>query len=1198
MPSISVREWRTKGKRCTRDSTLKRLVNRRPLSSSEPERPTTAKLSPAVSAAARRITAGRQTGRFWIAALTLLLFLRPAVCQDMPAAATLLEAVTTGTLEAKLAKIEAATGIEEETRTKLIELYRQSLDNLQDTSSNAEAAEDFESTAKTAPGRIEAIREQIAESAAASAEYKLDIEPGTPLPQLEQRLLEEKASLADAQARRLELEKRLKAEASGPSMIRQRLGQAKQEQEETAAQLKLPPTAGEGPATAEARRWVLETRSAALAAEMEMLEQELLSQPLRIDLLQAERDRAVASVRLLDRQVELLEALINRNRQQEAQQAKDQAEMIRREAEGAQPLVRRLAEQNAALSEELAETLSELDALAEQIERTDERADRIEAQLGRAEDAMNIGGLTQELGRLLQRQRKALPKLRAQRLEAKQRKARAADVGARRLIHLEEFAQLQDMDTYLADLLEETKVADTPDVRQQLRELASHRTQLLEQAVETAELAVRRLDELKSAQRRLQSAITVMDAFLDEHLLWVRSRSAIQLVEARAKSDQPWVALDLAGLRDLGHTLVYQATHSPVFALLAIGLAVLFLTRGRMLATIRSMSDKLGKPTTDNFGYTLSALVLTMILAGAWPLLVAVTGWQLKASAESSDLTNNVGVSLLVIASHFYLLRILRAACMPEGLAAAHFRWPESSVRLSRSEADRLTWVFLPAALAALITSSLDPLDVGSAVWRLFFQIAVGYLAFALYRLLHPQRGVFAAYLRDRQRRTLKQLYRVGYPLVVAFPVGLGVLSLSGYRYLAGALTELFLETLWLLVSVIFAAALAKRWLLVSRRRLAYDAAMDRREAQLATQARAERKPGSVEEGSVLAAEEPEVDVLDLSDRSRKLVNTGLLLYGLFGLWVIWSDVLPAFSILDQVTLWHQRVLVDGQQQVLPVTLAGVGMALIYLAITVILAKQLPAVLEIILLQYTEMSAGSRYTVTTLTNYVIVTTGLVLVFKTLGADWSQLQWLVAALGVGIGFGLQEIIANFVSGIIILFERPIRIGDVVTVGETDGVVTRIRGRATTIRNWDGKELLVPNKEFITGRLLNWSLSDQATRIVISVGIAYGSNVREAMNLLEQAARENPNVLDDPPPSVIFETFGDNALGLLLRCFVDSVDVRYPVMSALNESINTKLNAAGIAIAFPQRDLHLDTPRPLKVELSRERPLPSGAAPQES
>jgi potassium efflux system protein len=107
------------------------------------------------------------------------------------------------------------------------------------------------------------------------------------------------------------------------------------------------------------------------------------------------------------------------------------------------------------------------------------------------------------------------------------------------------------------------------------------------------------------------------------------------------------------------------------------------------------------------------------------------------------------------------------------------------------------------------------------------------------------------------------------------------------------------------------------------------------------------------------------------------------------------------------------------------------------------------------------------------------------------------------------------------------------------------------------------------------------------VILSVGIAYGSDVRRAMRLLEEAARENENVLDDPAPSVIFETFGDNSLGLLLRCFVDSTDLRFPTISALNQAINDKFNAAGIVIAFPQRDLHLDTARPLQAELRRAK-----------
>ncbi len=201
-------------------------------------------------------------------------------------------------------------------------------------------------------------------------------------------------------------------------------------------------------------------------------------------------------------------------------------------------------------------------------------------------------------------------------------------------------------------------------------------------------------------------------------------------------------------------------------------------------------------------------------------------------------------------------------------------------------------------------------------------------------------------------------------------------------------------------------------------------------------------------------------------------------------------------------------------------------------------------------------------------------------------DWSRVQWLFAALSVGIGFGLQEIVANFISGLIILFERPIRVGDVVTIGETEGVVSRIQIRATTIRTWDAQELLVPNKEFITGRLLNWSLSDQTTRLKIPVGIAYGSDVQKAMSLMDEAARQNQTVLSDPGPYIVFNGFGDNALNLELRCYVGMQSHRVPAITNLHEEINRRFNAAGISIAFPQRDIHLDAAKPIDVRIHRD------------
>ena len=349
-----------------------------------------------------------------------------------------------------------------------------------------------------------------------------------------------------------------------------------------------------------------------------------------------------------------------------------------------------------------------------------------------------------------------------------------------------------------------------------------------------------------------------------------------------------------------------------------------------------------------------------------------------------------------------------------------------------------------------------------------------------------------------------------------------------------------------------------------------------------------------------LKYKEPEVDLAAISDESRALIKTAMIATGLIGLYLIWSSVFPALRVFEDVDLWHYTVTVAGEEQQLPVTLADLGLALIYALGIGVLAKRLPSVLEIILLRRFDLTAASRYTVTSLVNYAIIVVGILIVLNTIGAQWAQLQWLVAALGVGIGFGLQEIVANFISGLIILFERPIRVGDVVTVGATDGVVTRIRIRATTIRGWDHKELIVPNKEFVTGRLLNWTLSDPITRINIIVGVAYGSDVDKALALMKEAAAEHERVLVDPAPILSFEGFGDSSLTLILRACVVSIDYRLATMTDLHKAIKRKFEQAGIVIAFPQRDVHFHGVEPLRVriEAAKDSAINTGNLPPDA
>jgi potassium efflux system protein len=351
--------------------------------------------------------------------------------------------------------------------------------------------------------------------------------------------------------------------------------------------------------------------------------------------------------------------------------------------------------------------------------------------------------------------------------------------------------------------------------------------------------------------------------------------------------------------------------------------------------------------------------------------------------------------------------------------------------------------------------------------------------------------------------------------------------------------------------------------------------------------ARLERKAKeeirALEEGGEEDAGELEdrVDMVYLSEAHAKLLNIIRLVAVVGALWLIWSPGLPALNLLESISLWEVVDSSDPDGGMRTITLFDLTFGVIIIVITALVAKHLPAIVQLFLLEWVNISGGARYASSILMQYIVVAVGGSMFLSTVGWEWSNLQWLVAALGVGIGFGLQEIVANFICGIIILFEQPIRVGDIISAGGAEGTVKKISARATVIQTFDGKEHLVPNKELITGQVINWSLSENTVRVVIPVGIAYGSDVRRAMELLLEAAREVELVLPDPEPRATFEDFGDNALVLWLRCYV--AEDRPGAWTELRTCINDKFAAAGIVIAFPQRDLHLDFAEALKVEL---------------
>lgn len=230
-------------------------------------------------------------------------------------------------------------------------------------------------------------------------------------------------------------------------------------------------------------------------------------------------------------------------------------------------------------------------------------------------------------------------------------------------------------------------------------------------------------------------------------------------------------------------------------------------------------------------------------------------------------------------------------------------------------------------------------------------------------------------------------------------------------------------------------------------------------------------------------------------------------------------------------------------------------------------------------LKKVSMDEGIRYTLTRVTNYTIVLIGVVIAFQFLGIDLSGLAVIFGLLSVGIGFGLQNLTSNFISGLILLFERPISIGDRVVVNDLEGDVIEINMRSTTISSVNNISIIVPNSDFISGRVVNHSHGDPKIRIEISVGVSYDSDLDMVLNALYEVGIDQPEVMKNPPPEVMFTGFGDSSWDLMLWCWIKNPKRHPYVRSALHIAIVRKFREKGIEIPYPQRDLHLRSPLPV-------------------
>ena len=1101
-------------------------------------------------------------------------------------AAEEIHSVNPEVIKSKLSEVETRN-LDEASKKKLTELYNLALANIEKTRSYTLDTESFVQIRKTAPEEIEKLNNILKQKEEVSPEKILeDLEMKTQQ-ELVDEIEKEKADLSAVEARLSDFNNRLVTQSTRPNSAKERLIELKSSLDA----ITIPQKSSEDAVSVmiQAENWVQETKSIALSSEIKMLDQELLSYQIRINILKAKRDVEESKVKYITTRIDIMDELLNKRRLEEVNLVQQQVETTQKESKNKHPLIRKLADQNVVLGKKLKASTLNLDDISNKDEHNRESVKRIKEYLNNIKQKLNIAGMNQEYGEILMKQHSTIPKISVIQSEMSRLKKSISNSRLDQIQYAEEYKQLRDIDTYLKNFMKDIPQIEADAIRTELKELALSRQTLLNQLIELESSYSRGLEEHEISLQKLIDGVKEYNQFLSENLVWIRSTKPVSLSLFKSLPEELERLLSPSNWIHVGDILIAQITSKFSISILIFALIFLIFMRGRFLKAAVGTNKKIKSIRTDHFGYTLEALFWMALASLPLSLLLMITGWQLSLAAEPTEFSNAVSGAIVRTSIDFFYLLFFADLAMPNGLLVKHFRWSDKIASRLHNEIRLLLFLILPALFVTIYSVNLESVGISGVLTRLGLLSIIGAIGLFIFRTFTPMGGVLAEYFKTNTDHYIVRYRFIWEKFFVALIVAIVILLLLGYLHTASILTLNLFITIWMIYTFVLIRGLIARWLLLVNRRLEVQAILARREeARIAKEAIEKTGANNLAHNEPIPEyDEPEVDLVDLGIKSRKLLQTILFSGAIVGLWFIWSPLLPAFNFLNDISLWSSKVMVNGVDIVVPITLGNLIFAIVVIFITIIASRGLPALLEFILLQNENTTLGGRYTATTLFRYVIVAIGTLSFFNIIGASWSQIQWLAAALSVGIGFGLQEIVANFISGLIILFERPIRVGDTVTVGTTTGTVTRIQIRATTITTWDRQELLVPNKEFITTQLLNWTLSDQTVRVVIPVGIAYGSDVAKAMKLLKESATEHEGVLRSPESFVAFESFGDNALQLTLRVYLPSLERRIETTTEINESINRKLNEAGISIAFPQRDIHFDTSKPIDIRLQHEK-----------
>ena len=1124
----------------------------------------------------------RGSARAWWVSFLLVLLAGTAPVVDAQTALTPAE-ISAESITQQRAALESDTSLAEDTRSRALALYDRALSTLDDAAVMASRVAALEALLKSAEERTATLRGRL--SVSPGVVGTADVPSDASLERLQTLVEERRTSLRVARDDLREKEGILDGQAvlglSYGDMIadlEQRLRRTVEELQSSSAQ--------EAPAFSQARYTFLLTRQRLLDSEIALARLQQGNHDTLVELYTLERDVAAAEVARLQPQLDAFDALLQERRAEEARAATAEAAATVLATADMPESVIALAEENTGLRGELEEIISLQGEIEERLRTTEQATTRIESELARIQRRIEVVGPSEAIGRVLRRRLERSPGV-EHFLRSGSERASEINRATDRRIDIEE-AQwehanlISEFDSTLAIAAPELERFDVGQLRTQIEILLAARESTLEELQQEYRRYIAKLSELDIAESRLGVLVSEGVNFLQQELFWIRNLPSFSFADLGGlPGTLGWLFMEEGWKRGVDDGAKKFSNH-PVLSMLALLAAlVLIIIRTQTNRVLTSLAAQTVRISTDKFAHTLKAILYTVAAALAWPLLAFIAGWHMRAEPFGADFSVVAGRSIIYVAMYWFVLSLLWRVLQPEGLAGRHFRW-ESTVTTDVAAGLRwLAWVTVPATFVIAMTNLSGDVEHIRSLGRPALVLLLLAIAVWVWQSFGPASASAEHLRRQRNVRRRRLVKAFVFPLFIALPVSLAVASLLGHDYTAVQLLQLSFSTVGYLFGVWILGAVLLRWFYVAERRLRLQEALRRRE-----EARAQEHVEEKADSDAIEIEIPSVNYKSLGRQGRAIVQLAMLVTGVLAIGLLWGDLLPAFGFLTETQLPFSRTtVVDGIEQAVPVTTGIFVSGLLVLAGTLFAARNLSGLLELTLFSWLHLDPGKRYALITLSRYLIITVGVIFTLSMIGLQWSKLGWLIAAMGVGLGFGLQEIVANFVSGIILLLERPIRVGDLVTVGDTTGTVAKIEIRAATIITLDRKELLVPNKEFITGRVLNWTLSNEEHRLLINVGIAYGSDAGRAMELLMQAARENDTVLDEPRPEVAFDGFGDNALNLSLRAFIPSADSRLRIKTEVHQAIYNKLAEAGITIAFPQRDVHLDASKPLEIKLSR-------------